>query len=153
VKDSGEILNGLEIVAYDGRDKKCNAFYMVMCTICNEVFRLREDKILTAKCCTVKEPLGNLYDQMKNIRKSMIDRCYRPERKDYANYGGRGIKIYEPWKLSLPKFIEDIENEIGKRPGPDYTLDRIDVNDDYRPGNVQWSNRRDQRKNRRLSET
>jgi len=72
-------------------------------------------------------------------------RCRNRKRKDYANYGGRGILFCF---VSFEQFL----NEVGPKPGPEYTLDRIEVNDHYRPGNVKWSTPSEQNANRRPRE-
>jgi hypothetical protein len=74
----------------------------------------------------------------------MLDRCCNPNNKCYQHYGGRGIKV-------APEFrdFETFLSEVGPRPPGDYTLDRIDNNGDYAPGNVRWILRGDQNANRR----
>ena len=82
-------------------------------------------------------------------------RCYKPGSKDYKNYGARGIEVYRPWH-DVRNFVADIEAEIGPRPEGTYdsgwsryTLDRIDNDGDYRPGNMRWATRLQQVHNRR----
>lgn len=74
-------------------------------------------------------------------------RCYNPNNKWYKNYGGRGIKMYEPWVTSFTSFYE----YIGKRPAKGYSIDRIDNNGDYGPGNIKWSTKIEQDNNRRTN--
>lgn len=72
----------------------------------------------------------------------MIQRCVNPKRDRYASYGGRGIKVCERWR-SFENFIAD----MGRRPGLEYTLDRVDTNGDYEPGNCRWATRVEQMSN------
>ena len=82
---------------------------------------------------------------------SMLDRCFNPNNADWLLYGGRGIKVYKDWwgKLgSSRQFIDWVEANLGPRP-VSYTLDRIDKNGHYEPGNLRWSSAKEQCFNRR----
>jgi hypothetical protein len=71
-------------------------------------------------------------------------RCNNPAAPAYADYGGRGISVDSRWD-SFEAFLAD----MGRRPGPEYSLDRIDNDGDYAPGNVRWATRTEQLSNRR----
>lgn len=74
---------------------------------------------------------------------SMRTRCINKQNKDYHKWGGKGIKICERWN-SFTNFLED----MGERPGIEYSLDRIDSNKDYSPENCKWSSIKEQNRNR-----
>ena len=76
---------------------------------------------------------------------AMRDRCNRPKNIGYPYYGGRGI-TYDPRWNSYEVFLAD----VGERP-PGTTLDRIDNDGNYEPGNVKWSTPREQALNRRAA--
>lgn len=73
----------------------------------------------------------------------MRQRCSNPKDKEWHNYGGRGIRVCLRWENSYQAFLDD----VGRRPAPDLTLDRIDNDSDYRPGNTRWATRKEQLRN------
>jgi hypothetical protein len=75
---------------------------------------------------------------------NMMQRCKNEDRPDYHYYGGRGIEVCRQWangdgdKTGFECFLED----LGKRPSPRHSLNRIDKNRDFEPGNVRWAIKR-----------
>lgn len=78
----------------------------------------------------------------------MMRRCLLPNHPAYYWYGGRGITVYEEWQDNPFSFFRYLDEELGPPP-PGHSLDRIDVDGDYRPGNVKWSSALEQRSNQR----
>ena len=76
---------------------------------------------------------------------SMKDRCYRQNSNDYLNYGGRGITICDEWKNDFKTFYQWAINN-GYKEG--LTIERINVNDNYKPSNCTWIENALQSKNK-----
>lgn len=72
-------------------------------------------------------------------------RVLSPNDVAYHNYGGKGVTICDRWLESFEAFLED----LGERPSKKHTLDRIDPNGNYEPGNVKWSTILEQNRNKR----
>lgn len=76
----------------------------------------------------------------------MKQRCTNPKKRDFKHYGGRGIKVCYEWARSFVAFYA----HIGPRPTPNHSLDRIDVQRGYEPGNVRWATHQQQVENTRV---
>jgi hypothetical protein len=84
--------------------------------------------------------------------RGMIARCHDPKHNTYPLYGARGIVVCDRWRASFLDFIAD----VGRRPGgrlpsgrPEFSLDRIDNDGNYEPGNVRWTTWAVQSKNKK----
>ena len=75
------------------------------------------------------------------------ERCFNPNFKYYYNYGGRGITMCERWRDSFENFLSD----MGLAPSAKHSIDRIDVNRNYEPGNCRWATVKQQSVNKRTT--
>lgn len=74
----------------------------------------------------------------------MRARCNNPRNPSYRRYSARGIKVCDEWLRSFTIFYK----EVGDKPSPQHSLDRIDNDRGYEPGNVRWATQTEQQRNR-----
>lgn len=87
-----------------------------------------------------------LYRTWKQIK----GRCLNPKNAAWEHYGARGVRLWDAWVNDFPSFRAWIVEHIGPRP-PRLTLDRIDNDRGYEPGNLRWATRSTQSRNRRIA--
>lgn len=120
--------------------------------VCGNYHQVRSDVLLAGRSescgCVTYEPVNKTHgkkgSRVYGIWCAMLQRCLNPNVANYENYGGRGIKVYPFWL----KF-ENFYAYIGDPPSETHSLDRIDVNGNYEPGNVKWATPSEQQRNRR----
>ena len=77
----------------------------------------------------------------------MVQRCHGEHGRRDSRYGGRGISVCDRWRESFDNFLAD----MGPKPGPGYSIDRIRNDGDYEPGTCRWATHKEQARHKRNS--
>ena len=77
--------------------------------------------------------------------RGMKERCRSPKCPGYKDYGGRGIQVCQRWQESYPAFLSD----MGPIPDQGYSIERVNNNGHYEPGNCRWATMKEQGRNKR----
>ena len=117
---------------------------------------LKYNNIPTHKGLTKKQALnskqykhGLCSSKEWKIWQGIKRRCFSSNDHNYINYGARGITLYKEWINNFESFYNYLESSIGLHPGDPYSLDRINNDGNYEPGNIRWATPKQQCRNMR----
>ena len=105
-------------------------------------------QLATERIVAIGTKHGLYHHPLYGTHNSMKNRCSNPNNKKWKHYGGRGIKVCDRWlgEDGFKNFIKD----MGNKPTPKHTLDRIDNQKGYSPENCRWATYKQNNDNRRV---
>lgn len=158
----GEKYGRLTVISFDKRigENRAYRYYWNCICKCGNTKSISTSNLLnnhTLSCgCFKSEQVSKAkttHGKMSNSRKSlnefnswknMISRCTEPQNNRYYMYGAKGIIICDRWLENFQNFLED----MGNKPGKEYSIDRIDGTQGYFKENCRWSTSKEQANNR-----
>lgn len=154
---AGQRFGRLLAISFSHLNKHSNAIWNCICD-CGNYHQAKTADLIsgaTTSCgCRQKEMHaarrtrnGLSSHPLYQVYRGMISRCYDPSCEQYPRYGERGITVCARWLDSFDNFIAD----VGPKPSPEYSLDRIDNNLGYSPDNVRWATSFEQMNNTRAN--
>lgn len=155
---TGQKFGRLTVVRFYGQDKYKKFTWMCECDCGNTSIvsgsELINGRILSCGCLRkeriieAKTTHGMSHSEVYAEYRNMKNRCYNEQAHNYKYYGGRGIKMCDRWRDDIREFYNDVSSLPNFRE-KGYTLDRINNDGNYEPGNVRWATASEQMINRR----
>lgn len=158
---TGQRFGRIEVLSLEGRTARGELAWRARCSCGTEkviaAYQLSSGRTVSCGCYRQAQAKAGLirmkhgHDRTKRRSKEyeawagLVSRCTNPNHRAWKNYGGRGISVCERWRLSFEAFLED----VGFAPSPELSVDRIDNDGNYEPGNVRWATRQQQQANKR----
>jgi len=158
---TGQIFNRLTVLSHARKNEHGQFLWLCICNCSNknEVTvmggHLRSGHTQSCGCLrleaatksTTTHGMSGKDTRTKEYRcwANMKTRCYNSHIIQYQDYGGRGIKVCDHWRNSFENFFKD----MGKAPSSNHSIERIDNDSNYQPGNCKWVTDQEQANNKR----
>lgn len=146
----GEIVGRLKLIGWT--NERHPEHYQCLCLDCGSITLVQRTSLHPNRTCRLCTKMGRKIDLSSakhkpeySVWKQMRGRCSNPNANGWDRYGGRGIRVCQRWQSSFANFYAD----MGPRSSPQHSLDRINNEGNYEPGNCRWATRCEQMRNTR----
>jgi hypothetical protein len=150
---AGQRFNSLVVVSFAGRNKHKQRQWLCRCDCGTECIKVGHEircaHVKTCGCGTGYRHPRTTHGMTNSpefcIWQGIINRCENKNVESYVRYGAQGVSVHPPWRNDFMAFY----SHVGPRPSPHHSIDRINNDRGYEPGNVRWADPETQANNRR----
>lgn len=151
----GQRFERLFVLSFAGILKK-RTYFNVKCD-CGNCFKASASHLSnghTRSCGCIQTEVnynhGLSNDKLYKTWEGIKARCFNPNNQRYPRYGGRGISMHQEWLNDPASFIDWIKKNLGPKPTKNHSLDRVNNDGNYEPGNLRWASSITQTYNREV---
>lgn len=155
---TGQTFGGLIAVSFYSKDRNGNHHKWLVRCVCGNEFVINKNRLMNGETFTCgcistirrARPVNHGHSIKGFVTSeyrswcAMRARCLKENHPSYKDYGGRGITVCQEW-MDFEVFLKD----MGRKPSPKYSIDRINNDGNYEPSNCRWATAKQQANNRK----